>query len=340
MDNIIVERITRKQLPLLEKELKLVKEFCDSQIELGKLVVLPGGIDDILRKDWLDETLDLDTRANRHINVKPQEWRLAMVAQCAKTVKHYLCEQSIKKDILALIMWRAALLYIYPLCVNDVKMMHMQAKRNEKTLRIITPMPLNDADVELLRGGNYSYIIPDPMLASGASLAYSIQFLKEKGVSESDITVLCAVAAPEGVARLLYQFPEIKIIAAVLDDHLNSDAYILPGVGDAGGKATFGNSIENFQIVRTIFTEAQWEWLKYLLEAANTHQESTKIWFTRKLSDGLGKRIISAVKGYQCVFCPDNHTVEILHPKGEKNKVFSKFRTDLVELDSEDFEVM
>ncbi|MDD4989968.1 MAG: uracil phosphoribosyltransferase [Candidatus Pacebacteria bacterium] len=339
--NGIIGRIARKQLPLVEWEMKLVKDFCSSQIEAGKLVVLPGGIPDILRKDWLDETLDLDVRANQHINVKPKEWWLAMVAQCAKTVKYYLREQSIKKDILALIMWRAALLFVFPLCAYDVKMMHMQARRNEKTLKITTPMPLNDADTKLLGCGGYSYIIPDPMLASGASFAYSIQFLREKGIPESRITILCVVAAPEGVFRLLQQFPEIKIIAAVLDDHLNSDAYILPGVGDAGAKTVVGNSIKNFQIIRTIFTEAQWEWLNYLIEAANTEESSMRIWFRWELSLGLINKITNAVKGYRCVFCPDNHTVEILHPKGkgEKDKVFWKFRANFGLLDDEDFEV-
>lgn len=266
----IIENIRSKKLPLPEGELGFVRKFCNSQIEAGRLVVLPDGIPDILREDWLNETLDLDVRANRHINVKPEEWRLAMVAQCTKTVKYYLRKLKPTNDVLALIMWRAALLYIYPLCAYDVRMMHMQAKRNEKTLEVTTPMPLNNADIELLsRGDDYNYIIPDPMLASGASFSYSIQFLKKKGVPESAITVLCVVAAPEGVFCLLQQFPEIKIISAVLDDHLNSSAYIKPGVGDAGGKATFGNSIGHFFCVKSDFTEAQWQRLNYLLEAAN-----------------------------------------------------------------------
>ncbi len=74
----------------------------------------------------------------------------------------------------------------------------------------------------------------DPMLATGGSAAAAIDCLKEAG-GES-IRFICLVAAPEGVRRLSDAHPEIPIYAAALDRKLNENAYILPGLGDAGDR--------------------------------------------------------------------------------------------------------
>lgn len=78
------------------------------------------------------------------------------------------------------------------------------------------------------------FFICDPMLATGGSINDTIVRLKQTGVKK--ITVICILAAPEGVARLAEEHPEVLIYGAKLDRELNSHGYILPGLGDAGDR--------------------------------------------------------------------------------------------------------
>lgn len=77
-------------------------------------------------------------------------------------------------------------------------------------------------------------IVVDPMLATGGSASAAITFLKEKGAR--NIKLVCLIAAPEGVARLQKDHPDVDIFTAAIDDYLNDHAYIVPGLGDAGDR--------------------------------------------------------------------------------------------------------
>ena len=77
-------------------------------------------------------------------------------------------------------------------------------------------------------------ILIDPMLATGGSASAAIQYLKQK--EAKNIRLNCVVAAPEGVALLEKEHPDVPIFAAVLDRQLNSRGYIMPGLGDAGDR--------------------------------------------------------------------------------------------------------
>ncbi|MEM8740303.1 MAG: uracil phosphoribosyltransferase [Pseudomonadota bacterium] len=77
-------------------------------------------------------------------------------------------------------------------------------------------------------------ILVDPMLATGNSSAAAVDLLKAEGAT--DIRFLCLVAAPEGVARMKAAHPDVRIVAAALDTHLNELGYIVPGLGDAGDR--------------------------------------------------------------------------------------------------------
>jgi uracil phosphoribosyltransferase len=81
---------------------------------------------------------------------------------------------------------------------------------------------------------NTIVIILEVMLATGGSIANTITRLQLEGVS--DIIVAAIIAAPEGVERLITEYPDLKIITAVLDRELNENKYILPGLGDAGDR--------------------------------------------------------------------------------------------------------
>ncbi len=77
-------------------------------------------------------------------------------------------------------------------------------------------------------------IVLDPMLATGNSSAAAVKLLKEAGAT--DIRFLCLLAAPEGVARMAEAHPDVPVITAALDAHLNEKGYIVPGLGDAGDR--------------------------------------------------------------------------------------------------------
>ncbi len=77
----------------------------------------------------------------------------------------------------------------------------------------------------------------DPMLATGGSASEAIRQVKEAGAV--DITFVCVIAAPEGIARMRKDHPDVRIVAGAVDRQLNEDGYILPGLGDAGDR-TFG----------------------------------------------------------------------------------------------------
>ena len=76
--------------------------------------------------------------------------------------------------------------------------------------------------------------VVDPMLATGGSGADAVQFIMDKGAK--DISFMCLIAAPEGIAKMQEAHPDVDIYIAAKDDHLNENAYIVPGLGDAGDR--------------------------------------------------------------------------------------------------------
>ena len=101
--------------------------------------------------------------------------------------------------------------------------------RDEETAR---PIPYLESLPDDLRGR--PVIVLDPMLATGGSMTHAIGLLQRRGAD--DITVLCVVAAPEGVAALEKAAPRARLFTASVDEGLNGDAYIVPGLGDAGDR--------------------------------------------------------------------------------------------------------
>jgi uracil phosphoribosyltransferase len=77
-------------------------------------------------------------------------------------------------------------------------------------------------------------IVLDPMLATGGSLLHCLQLLASRGAT--DITVICALAAPEGLARIEGSGLASRLVTASVDDGLNENAFIVPGLGDAGDR--------------------------------------------------------------------------------------------------------
>ena len=77
-------------------------------------------------------------------------------------------------------------------------------------------------------------IVTDPMLATGGSASDAISMLKERGCN--NIRLMCLVGVPEGIERVQKDHPDVDIYVAAVDSHLNENAYIVPGLGDAGDR--------------------------------------------------------------------------------------------------------
>jgi uracil phosphoribosyltransferase len=101
--------------------------------------------------------------------------------------------------------------------------------RNEETAE---PMPYLESLPDDLRG--QSVMVLDPMLATGGSMIHTIGLLQRRRAD--DITVLCAVVAPEGIAALEKTSAGVRVFTAAVDDGLNDISYIVPGLGDAGDR--------------------------------------------------------------------------------------------------------
>ena len=79
-------------------------------------------------------------------------------------------------------------------------------------------------------------IVVDPMLATGNSAAYACDVLNRHGVEDRNIRFMALVAAPEGVRVFQKSHPDVAVFTAALDSHLDENAYIVPGLGDAGDR--------------------------------------------------------------------------------------------------------
>ena len=101
--------------------------------------------------------------------------------------------------------------------------------RNEQTHQ---PHPYMASLPESLAGR--PVIVLDPMLATGGSLLHCLHLLAERGAD--DLTVICALAAPDGVSALEGRGLPVRLFTASIDERLNENAYIVPGLGDAGDR--------------------------------------------------------------------------------------------------------
>ncbi|MDO5287743.1 MAG: uracil phosphoribosyltransferase [Actinomycetia bacterium] len=105
--------------------------------------------------------------------------------------------------------------------------------RDEETLEPFTYAERLPADLS----GRQCYVL-DPMLATGGSLAGTVQFLVKRGADH--ITCICLIAAPEGIARMRDLLEQVQVpctlVVAAVDERLNEVGYIVPGLGDAGDR--------------------------------------------------------------------------------------------------------
>ena len=113
--------------------------------------------------------------------------------------------------------------------VPVAKVGHIGLYRNEKTHEPVVYYCKLPEDIQ-----DRLVIVTDPMLATGGSACDALKMLKERGCT--NIRLMCLVAAPEGLARVQKDHPDVDIYVAAVDERLNDDAYIVPGLGDAGDR--------------------------------------------------------------------------------------------------------
>ncbi len=189
------------KLSLIRDELTGTKDFRETVSEIGMLMAYE------VTRDLPTETIDVKTPVG--------------IAHCEK-----LCKEVVIVPIL-----RAGLGMVEGInkLIPTAKVGHIGLYRDEKTLipheyYAKFPPKIDEATV----------LIVDPMLATGGSVIHAISLLKKRGVT--DISYVGLVGAPEGVKALQKAHPDVNIFLAALDEKLNENGYIVPGLGDCGDR--------------------------------------------------------------------------------------------------------
>lgn len=118
---------------------------------------------------------------------------------------------------------------------------HIGMYRDEQTL---TPVwYYNKIPIEFNHPENKIILILDPMLATGNSAIDAIKLFTNKNVPQKNIRFVSLISAPEGLEKVQKAFPDVQIVTANIDKHLNEHGYICPGLGDAGDRIF--NTVEN-----------------------------------------------------------------------------------------------
>jgi uracil phosphoribosyltransferase len=113
--------------------------------------------------------------------------------------------------------------------IPEAQMGFVGLARNEETLQ---PTPYMESLPANLAGR--PVFVLDPMLATGGSMEYTIRLLTDRGAT--DVTAVCALAAPEGIKHLSEAGLPVRLVTAAIDERLNDSGYIVPGLGDAGDR--------------------------------------------------------------------------------------------------------
>jgi len=240
------------------EKLSDIKAFCDKQVDNGHLQII-GAIPYEMRQDYLNELLPIQQRAIKNISISSDRFRELAATICDEISSYVTNEYG--NDVYVVYPWRAALAFAFSFAKHEnVHHCHLGISRDEHTLEAKEYLPFCSED--FVNIGHKKIVIADPMLATGGSIVYAIKKLQEMGINEEQMIVTSVLSAPEGIQKLLSNYPSIKIITGTLDDHLNELGFIVPGLGDFGDKWMENLKIEDFEIIRDIFSEIQWAKLR------------------------------------------------------------------------------
>ena len=146
-------------------------------------------------------------------------------------IKHITTERFNENNYVVLPILRAGLGMVDGILkvIPNAKIGHIGMYRDEETFMPVEYFFKAPKDIE-----NKTAIIIDPMLATGGSAVDAIETLKKKGVKK--IKFLCIISAPEGIDTINKIHPDVEIYTASIDEGLNENKYIIPGLGDAGDR--------------------------------------------------------------------------------------------------------
>jgi uracil phosphoribosyltransferase len=114
--------------------------------------------------------------------------------------------------------------------IPQARVGHIGMYREPDTLKAVEyykKLPANISDCQMV-------LLIDPMLATGHTMAATLKSCRRAGAK--NLSIMCLVAAPEGIKEVRKEFPDIDIYTAAVDDHLDDHGYIVPGLGDAGDR--------------------------------------------------------------------------------------------------------
>ncbi len=117
--------------------------------------------------------------------------------------------------------------------IPSASVYHLGLYRDEKTYQPITYYNKLHSNLDYQ---NARIFILDPMLATGGSILAALKIFQQCGAIEKNITIACMIAAPEGIQAVSHAFPNITMFTGAVDQKLNENAYIVPGLGDAGDR--------------------------------------------------------------------------------------------------------
>ena len=196
----------------------------DHPLALARLTVMRDERTDsaVFRAALRELTLMLVYEATRDAACQPVSIRTPI----AETVGSRLAKPPLLVPVL-----RAGLGMVYEAhaAIPESRVGFVGVARNEETHQPVPYLESLPDDLTAL-----PVMVLDPMLATGGSMTHTVGLLQRRGAT--DITVLCVVAAPEGIAALDKAAPDARLFTVAVDDGLNEMAYIVPGLGDAGDR--------------------------------------------------------------------------------------------------------
>ena len=196
----------------------------DHPLALARLTVMRDQRTDnaVFRAALRELTLMLVYEATRDAACQPVSIRTPI----AETVGWRLAKPPLLVPVL-----RAGLGMVYEAhaAIPESRVGFVGVARNEETHQPVPYLESLPDDLTAL-----PVMVLDPMLATGGSMTHTVGLLQRRGAI--DITVLCVVAAPEGIAALDKAAPNARLFTVAVDDGLNQMAYIVPGLGDAGDR--------------------------------------------------------------------------------------------------------
>jgi uracil phosphoribosyltransferase len=175
-----------------------------------------------MRRDYLEHTN----------NTTPARFRELAYYACS-AIAEKVSKTPGLDDAIVVLPWRAALAFASPFRQFFNRFGHLGVFRDEKTAEA-HEYYASLKEVEADTGAKV--IIADPMLATGGSFILSIERLLARGVKEENITVVSVISAPEGIVKIHAAYPKVRIITGQIDEKLDENHYIVPGLGDFGDR--------------------------------------------------------------------------------------------------------